>query len=119
FLRETRLASNTWLAAISRSGRRIIQHLKALSTIISTAFDHLIVALTAPSESSNSLNLKEFVVPLSLEVGRIIRGFERASTFNFKKVKYKGKRPYRGCQVFATTVSVPVRPSAARAALRG
>jgi len=56
---------------------------------------------------------------MSLEVGRIIRGFERASTFNFKKVKYKGKRPYRGCQVFATTVSAPVRPSAARAALRG
>lgn len=47
FLRETRLASNTWLAAISRSGRRIIQHLEALSTIISTAFDHSIVALSA------------------------------------------------------------------------
>ncbi|MCT6568406.1 hypothetical protein N4308_14415, partial [Staphylococcus aureus] len=65
------------------------------------------------------LNLKEFFVSMSLEVGRIIRGFERASTFNFKKVKYKGKRQYRGCQVFATTVSAPVRSSAARAALRG
>ncbi|MFG0924291.1 hypothetical protein ACF8SB_01065, partial [Pseudomonas sp. CJQ_8] len=90
--------SNTWLAAISRSGRRIIQHLEVLSTTFSTAFDHLIVALAAPSELSNSLNFKEFVVPLSLEVGRIIRGFKRASTFNFKKVKYKGKRPYRGYQ---------------------
>ncbi|MEW9877113.1 hypothetical protein, partial [Pseudomonas putida] len=75
--------SNTWLAAISRSGRRIIQHLEALSTTISTAFDHSIVALPTPLESPNSLNFKEFVVPLSLEVGRIIRGFERASTFNF------------------------------------
>ncbi|HGA2319581.1 TPA: hypothetical protein ACIRVE_004175, partial [Pseudomonas putida] len=58
-----------------RSGRRIIQRLKPLSTFISTAIDHLIEALSAPSESSNSLNIKEFVVPLSLEVGRIIRGF--------------------------------------------
>jgi len=47
FLRETRLTSNTWLAAISRSGWRIIQHLEALSTTISTAFDHSIVALPA------------------------------------------------------------------------
>ncbi|MFK0096118.1 hypothetical protein, partial [Pseudomonas sp. NPDC090592] len=86
--------SNTWLAAISRSGRRIIQRLEALSTTILTACDQLIVALSASSELSNSLNFKEFVVPLSLEVGRIIRGFERASTFNFKKVKYKGKRPH-------------------------
>ncbi|WP_205894342.1 hypothetical protein, partial [Pseudomonas putida] len=83
FLRETRLASNTWLAAISRSGRRIIQHLKALSTIISTAFDHSTVAPPAFLSLLNSLNLKEFFVPMSLEVGRIIRGFERASTFNF------------------------------------
>ncbi|WP_236707465.1 hypothetical protein, partial [Pseudomonas sp. Leaf58] len=83
--RETRLASNTWLAAISRSGRRIIQRLATLSTIISTAFDHSIVALSASSELLNSLNFKEFVVPLSLEVGRIIRGFEGPSTFNFKK----------------------------------
>ncbi|MFG0545431.1 hypothetical protein ACF8FG_09485, partial [Pseudomonas sp. YQ_6] len=81
--RETRLASNTWLAAISRSGRRIIQHLKALSTIISTAFDHSTVALPAFPSLLNSLNLKEFFVSMSLEVGRIIRGFERASTFNF------------------------------------
>ncbi|MFF7066262.1 hypothetical protein, partial [Pseudomonas sp. NPDC008258] len=77
---------NTWLAAISRSGRRIIQRLKALSTTILTACDHLIVALSAPSESANSLNFKEFVVPLSLEVGRIIRGFKSASTLNFKKL---------------------------------
>ncbi|PXX59338.1 hypothetical protein D906_04898, partial [Pseudomonas sp. LAIL14HWK12:I1] len=28
---------------------------------------------------------KEFFVPMSLEVGRIIRGFETASTLNFKK----------------------------------
>ncbi|MFG0684398.1 hypothetical protein, partial [Pseudomonas sp. WSY_20] len=42
-----------------------------------------IVALTAPPELANPLNLKEFRVPMSLEVGRIIRGFETASTFNF------------------------------------
>ncbi|MFK3830126.1 hypothetical protein ACI2JQ_18040, partial [Pseudomonas fulva] len=41
-----------------------------------------IVALSAPPELANSLNLKEFRVPMSLEVGRIIRGFEAASTFN-------------------------------------
>ncbi|WP_237727203.1 hypothetical protein, partial [Pseudomonas putida] len=64
-------------------GRRIIQHLEALSTIISTAFDHSTVAPPAFLSLLNSLNLKEFFVPMSLEVGRIIRGFERASTFNF------------------------------------
>ncbi|MDG9891653.1 hypothetical protein N7645_23375, partial [Pseudomonas juntendi] len=84
--------------AISRSGRRIIQRLEALSTIISTAFDHSIAAPTALSESLNSLNLKEFVVPLSLEVGRIIRGFEKASTFNSNKLsgrlKSKAGRPF-------------------------
>ncbi|MCO7542994.1 hypothetical protein, partial [Pseudomonas sp. VA159-2] len=32
-----------------------------------------------------------FCVPLSLEVGRIIRGSESASTFNFKKLKYLGR----------------------------
>ncbi|WP_218584604.1 hypothetical protein, partial [Pseudomonas sp. CM25] len=90
------LASNTWLAAISRSGRRIIQRLNPLSTAFITAADLSIEALTASPEPPNSLNLKEFVVPFSLEVGRIIRGFERASTFNFKKVKYKGKRPHQG-----------------------
>ncbi|MFK0095575.1 hypothetical protein, partial [Pseudomonas sp. NPDC090592] len=67
-------------------GRRIIQRLEALSTTILTACDHSIVALSAPSELPNSLNFKEFFVPLSLEVGRIIRGFESASTFNFKKL---------------------------------
>ncbi|MEN5037949.1 hypothetical protein, partial [Pseudomonas sp. TWI929] len=58
-----------------------------------------------------------FVVPLSLEVGRIIRGFESASTFNFKKLKYKGKGPCQGYQEFATTPSAPIRSSAAHAAL--
>ncbi|MFK0312452.1 hypothetical protein ACIQUF_14535, partial [Pseudomonas sp. NPDC090233] len=71
--------------AISRSGRRILQRLEALSTTFSTACDHSIVALSAPSELLNSLNFKEFVVPMSLEVGRIIRGFESASRLNFKK----------------------------------
>ncbi|MEE1987996.1 hypothetical protein V0R39_26490, partial [Pseudomonas inefficax] len=66
----------------------------------------------------NLLNFKKFVVPMSLEVGRIIRGFEGASTFNFKKLKYQGKRPHQGHQVFATTPSAPMRSSAARAALR-
>ncbi|MEN5142812.1 hypothetical protein, partial [Pseudomonas juntendi] len=49
------------------------------------------------------LNLKEFVVPLSLEVGRIIRGFERPSTFNFIYLKYSRGRPYQGHQVAADT----------------
>ncbi|WP_218187135.1 hypothetical protein, partial [Pseudomonas sp. NBRC 111130] len=78
--------SNTWLAAISRSGRRIIQRLKPLSTFISTAIDHSTEAPPTSPQPPNSLNFKEFVVPMSLEVGRIIRGFETPSTFNFKKL---------------------------------
>ncbi|MFZ5934421.1 hypothetical protein ACOKS3_06195, partial [Pseudomonas sp. HS6-2] len=35
--------------------------------------------------------LKEFVVPMSLEVGRIIRGFESASTLKFMKLKHSMK----------------------------
>ncbi|WP_218279875.1 hypothetical protein, partial [Pseudomonas sp. URIL14HWK12:I3] len=50
-----------------------------------------IVAFSAPPELANSLNLKEFRVPMSLEVGRIIRGFETASTFNFIYLKYSGR----------------------------
>ncbi|MFP3374837.1 hypothetical protein, partial [Pseudomonas sp. SIMBA_068] len=38
----------------------------------------------------------EFVVPMSLEVGRIIRGFGRASTFNFSYLEYSWRRPYQG-----------------------
>jgi hypothetical protein len=38
------------------------------------------------------LKLKEFFVPTTLEVGRIIRGFETASTLNFKKVTDRGKK---------------------------
>ncbi|WP_284386115.1 hypothetical protein, partial [Pseudomonas putida] len=63
--------------------------------IISTAGDHLIVAFSALSEQPNLLNFKKFVVPMSLEVGRIIRGFERASTFNFKKLKCREKTTSR------------------------
>ncbi len=55
---------------------------------------------------------------MSLEVGRIIREFESASTLNFKKVKYRGERPYKGHQVPAATPSAPGRSSAARAAHR-
>ncbi|MBV4493719.1 hypothetical protein, partial [Pseudomonas oryzicola] len=76
------------LAAISRSGMRIIQRFETLSTFISTAADHSIVALSASSLLLNSLMNKEFFVPISLEVGRIIRGSETASTFNFKKPSY-------------------------------
>ncbi|MEN5123235.1 hypothetical protein ABE489_20950, partial [Pseudomonas sp. TWI698] len=85
FLRETRSTSNTWLAAISRSGRRIIQHLEALSTTISTAIDQAIEAPPVLPGLSNSLNFKEFLIPTTLEVGRIIRGFERPSRLNFNK----------------------------------
>ncbi|CAI3792515.1 hypothetical protein DBADOPDK_00501 [Pseudomonas sp. MM223] len=35
---------------------------------------------------------------MSLEVGRIIRGFETPSTLNFKKLKYKEESPYEGHQ---------------------
>ncbi len=34
------------------------------------------------------MNLKEFLVPTTLEVGRIIRGFETPSTFNFMNLEY-------------------------------
>ncbi|SPO57527.1 protein of unknown function [Pseudomonas sp. JV551A1] len=61
---------------------------------------------------------KEFFVPMSLEVGRIIRGFGGASTFNFIYSKYSRRRHYQGRQVTATTHSAPERSSAARAALR-
>ncbi|WP_235431432.1 hypothetical protein, partial [Pseudomonas putida] len=40
-------------------------------------------------EQPNLLNFKKFVVPMSLEVGRIIMGFESASTLNFKKLQYR------------------------------
>ncbi|MGK0150280.1 hypothetical protein, partial [Pseudomonas putida] len=73
--------------------------------------------LSALSEQPNLLNFKKFVVPMSLEVGRIIRGFERASTFNFIYLKCSRRRPYQGYQVLATTPSAPMRSSAARAAL--
>ncbi|WP_313711095.1 hypothetical protein, partial [Pseudomonas sp.] len=63
--------------------------LKPLSTFISTAIDHLIEALPILSESSNSLNFKEFSVSTTSEVGRIIRGFESASTLNFNKLQYR------------------------------
>ena len=55
---------------------------------------------------------------MSLEVGRIIRGFGGASTFNFKKLKYKRETQWKGHQVSATTHSAPMRSSAARAAHR-
>ncbi|MFV3292797.1 hypothetical protein ACNFBR_29325, partial [Pseudomonas sp. NY11955] len=55
---------------------------------------------------------------MSLEVGRIIRGFERASTFNFIYLKYSRRRLYQGGQVPGMAPSAPVRSSAARAAHR-
>ncbi|WP_218564986.1 hypothetical protein, partial [Pseudomonas sp. URMO17WK12:I7] len=61
--------------------------LKPLSTFISTAIDHSTEALPILPESSNSLNFKEFSVSTTSEVGRIIRGFESASTVNFMKLK--------------------------------
>ncbi|MDF3871142.1 hypothetical protein, partial [Pseudomonas putida] len=54
---------------------------------------------------------------MSLEVGRIIRGFGRASTFNFSYLKYSRRRPYQGHQLLATPQVVPMRSSAVRAAL--
>ncbi|MFJ2986205.1 MULTISPECIES: hypothetical protein, partial [unclassified Pseudomonas] len=62
--------------------------LEALSTTFSTAIDQSIEALPALPGLSNSLNLKEFLVPITLEVGRIIRGFETPSRLNFRKLKY-------------------------------
>ncbi|MDD1961326.1 hypothetical protein NP534_14540, partial [Pseudomonas sp. 39004] len=64
--------------------------LEALSTTILTADDLSIGALPSLPGSINPLNLKEFFVPTTLEVGRIIRGFEIASTLNFKKVTFRG-----------------------------
>ncbi|MCE0918386.1 hypothetical protein, partial [Pseudomonas sp. NMI760_13] len=105
--------------AISRSGRRIIQRYNLLSTAFFTAADRETEAPPQPSSTINSLIFKEFFVPTSLEVGRIIRGSERASTVNFIKVEYRGKRPRQGHQVFAESLAAPIRPSAARAAHRG
>ncbi|HHJ1300450.1 TPA: hypothetical protein ABHN85_25515, partial [Pseudomonas sp. H2] len=65
---------------------RIIQRLEALSTTILTANDLSIGALPPLPGSINSLKLKEFFVPTTLEVGRIIRGFETASTLNSNKL---------------------------------
>ncbi|WP_220036846.1 hypothetical protein, partial [Pseudomonas soli] len=73
------------LAAISRSGRRIIQRYNLLSTAFFTAADQMTEALPEPFQTINSLIFKEFFVPMSLEVGRIIRGSESASTVNFIK----------------------------------
>ncbi|WP_218188903.1 hypothetical protein, partial [Pseudomonas sp. 250J] len=77
----------------------------------------MIEAPPQPSSTINSLILKEFFVPMSLEVGRIIRGSDRASTVNFIKVKYREKRPRQGLKVFAESLAAPIRSSAARAAL--
>ncbi|MFK5732876.1 hypothetical protein KW869_05010, partial [Pseudomonas urmiensis] len=74
--------------AISRSGRRILQRYKLLSTTFFTAADQKIEAPPVLPETSNSLILKEFSAPTTLEVGRIIRGSERASTLNFNKPQY-------------------------------
>ncbi|MDD2110166.1 hypothetical protein NP554_30690, partial [Pseudomonas asiatica] len=67
----------------------------------------MIVAFSALSEQPNLLNFKKFVVPMSLEVGRIIRGFRRRSRVNFIYLKYSRQRPYQGHQVLATTPSAP------------
>ncbi|WP_230684676.1 hypothetical protein, partial [Pseudomonas putida] len=83
----------------------------ALSTIISTAVDHSIVALSTLSEQSNLLNLNKFFVPMSLEVGRIIRGFERASTFNFKKLSYRRKAKRGGLSASPLLYSYTCRQS--------
>ncbi|WP_296235067.1 hypothetical protein, partial [Pseudomonas sp. UBA4617] len=64
---------------------------KPLSTFISTAADHLIEALPILPESLNSLIIKEFCASTTLEVGRIIRAFETASTFKYKKTEYRRK----------------------------
>ncbi|WP_238341080.1 hypothetical protein, partial [Pseudomonas mosselii] len=66
---------------------RIIQRYNLLSTAFFTAADQMIEAPPRPSPTINSLIFKEFFVPMSLEVGRIIRGSGRASTVNFIKIK--------------------------------
>ncbi len=43
---------------------------------------------------------------MSLEVGRIIRGSETPSTFNFNNLKHKGKRPHHGYRLITFSLSV-------------
>ncbi|WP_395589354.1 hypothetical protein, partial [Pseudomonas sp. TR47] len=74
------------------------------------AIDQAIEAPPALPGLSNSLNFKEFLVPTTLEVGRIIRGFERPSRLNFKKLKYRRKWPYQAQQVFAIVLLAPRKP---------
>ncbi|WP_203477525.1 hypothetical protein, partial [Pseudomonas arcuscaelestis] len=72
------------------SGRRILQRFNSLSTTFFTAADLSIEALPAPPETSNSLNLKEFSVPTTPEVGRIINTSAGASRtyYNFVSESY-------------------------------
>ncbi|WP_209420967.1 hypothetical protein, partial [Pseudomonas vranovensis] len=67
------------------SGRRILQRFNSLSTTFFTAADLSTEALPAPPETANSLKLKEFSVPTTPEVGRIIDRSTGASRtyFNF------------------------------------
>ncbi|WP_220036860.1 hypothetical protein, partial [Pseudomonas soli] len=46
--------------------------------------DQMTEALPEPFQTINSLIFKEFFVPMSLEVGRIIRGSETPSTFYYR-----------------------------------
>ena len=62
------------------SGRRILQRLNPLSTAFFTAADLAIDALPALRKTFNSLIFKEFLVPSTLEVVRIIRTWKRPST---------------------------------------
>ena len=55
------------------SGRRILQRFNSLSTTFFTASDLADRNPSELTETCNSLITKEFRVPLSLEVGRIIR----------------------------------------------
>ncbi|MDN7140133.1 hypothetical protein KC131_05705, partial [Pseudomonas sp. JQ170] len=70
------------------SGRRILQRLNSLSTAFFTAADLSIEAPPALPETANSLKLKEFSIPITPEVGRIIDRSAGASMtyFNFVSV---------------------------------
>ncbi|MDH0639169.1 hypothetical protein N5D52_19715, partial [Pseudomonas sp. GD03860] len=67
--------------------RRILQRFNSLSTTFFTAADLSIEAPPAPPETANSLKLKEFSVPTTPEVGRIIEKLNGASRINCKAGK--------------------------------
>ncbi|MEG1081368.1 MAG: hypothetical protein RSE44_22720, partial [Pseudomonas sp.] len=78
-------------------GRRILQRFNPLSTTFFTAADLSIEANPALPGTSNSLNLKEFSVPTTPEVGRII---ERSTGASRVILKLLQNNPYTPLSIY-------------------